>query len=98
MIASAPSTISPKISASRLRSDRIRTGLLLVAEAISDAAHREDVLGLLRVGLELLAEVADVHVDGPRVAVRRVAPHARQEHVAREHAPGARGERVEDLE
>src|SRR3954470_12841743 len=98
MIAIAHSTMRPNMSASRLRSDRIRTRLLLVAEAVADAAHREDVLRLLGVRLELLAQVADVDVDGARVAIGRVAPHAREEHVAREHAPRARGERAQDLE
>src|SRR3954452_22271250 len=99
MIAIAHSTMKPKINASRLRSDRIRTcAILLVAEAVADAAHREDVLGLLGVRLELLAQVADVDVDRAGVAVGRVAPHSRQQHVAREDAPGARRERAEDLE
>src|SRR3954468_19221421 len=98
MIAIADSTMRPKMSASRLRSDRIRTRLLLVAEAVADAADREDVLGLLGVRLELLAQVSDVDVHGARVAVGGVAPHAREQHVAREHAAGARGERAEDLE
>src|SRR5215217_4391504 len=98
MIAIAHSTMRPMISASRLRSDRIRTRLLLVAEAVADAAHCEDVLGLLGVGLELLAQMADVDVDRPWIAVGRVSPHAREQHVAREHAPGGRGERAEDLE
>src|SRR4051795_11427236 len=98
MIPIAHSTIRPNISASRLRSDRIRTRLVLVAEAIADAAHREDVLGLLGVDLELLAQVADVDVDRARVAVGRVPPHAREQHVAREHTARAGGERAEDLE
>ena len=37
-------------------------------------------------------------VDRARVAVRRVAPDPRQQHVAREHAARAAGERREDLE
>src|SRR3954451_1260937 len=98
MIAIAHSTMRPKMRSSRLRSDRIRTRLLLVAEAVADAAHREDVLRLLGVRLELLAQVADVDVDGARVAIGRVAPHAREEHGAREHAARARGERAQDLE
>src|SRR5258708_4361634 len=47
-----------------------------VAEAVADAPYREQVLGLLGVQLDLLAQVADVHVDRARVAVRRVAPDA----------------------
>src|SRR3954451_20418508 len=98
MIAIAHSTISPKISASRFRSERIRTRLLLVAEAIAHAAHREDVVGLLGVRLELLAQMADVDVDGARVAIGRVAPHPGEQHVAGVHPPRARRERAEDLE
>ena len=56
-----------------------------VAEAVADAAHREEVLRLLGVELELLAQVADVDVDRARVAEGGVAPDARQQHLAREH-------------
>ena len=48
----------------------------LVPEAVPHAAHREQVLGAPRVGLELLAQVADMDVDRARVAVGRVAPDA----------------------
>src|SRR3954451_15919114 len=74
------------------------TWSVLVAEAVADAAHREDVFGLLGVGLELLAQVADVDVDRARVAVGRGGPHAREQHVAREDASGALGKGAEDLE
>src|SRR5947208_1402057 len=42
--------------------------------------------------------MADVDVDRPRVAERRVAPDAREEHVAGEDAAGVAGQRLEDLE
>ena len=71
---------------------------VVVAEAIAHATYREQVLGLLRVALDLLAQVADVHVDRARVAVGGVAPDASQQHVAREHSPGAERQRLEDLE
>ena len=71
---------------------------LRVAEAVADAAHGEEVLGVLRVALELLAQVADVHVDRARVAVGAVAPDAREQHVARQHAARAGGQREQDLE
>src|SRR3954454_18979661 len=92
--------ISAKITARRLRRDRSPgTGLpLLVAEAVSDAAYREQVLRLLRIHLDLLAEVADVDVDRARVAVGGIAPDAGQQHVAGEHAARRAGERGEDLE
>src|SRR6476659_3521772 len=47
---------------------------VLVAEAIADAAHREQVLGGARVPLELLPKVANVDVDGARVPVGGVSP------------------------
>src|SRR3954453_2123644 len=71
---------------------------LRVAEAVADSAHGEEVLRLLGVELELLAQVADVDVDRPRVAVCAVAPDAGEEHVARPDAAGVRRERREDLE
>ena len=69
-----------------------------VPEAVAHAAHGEDQLGRLGLGLELLAQVADVHVDRARVAVGGVAPDALEQHRAAEHpARGAR-QRGEDLE
>src|SRR5918994_1679842 len=89
----------PNTTASRLRSDRSGcTGLVLVAEAVADAADREDEVGLLGVALDLLAQVADVDVDRARVAVGGVAPDPREQHVAREDPAGAAGQRVGDLE
>ena len=79
-------------------SDRSWSSALRIAEAVAHAAHGEQVLGVLRVALELLAQVADVHVDRAGVAVGAVAPDAREEHVARPHAPGAGRQGDEDLE
>src|SRR3954453_7337066 len=94
--------MSTMSSVSRPRIERgRRTGSLGgvgVAEAVADAAHGEDVLGRLRVGLELLAQVTDVDVDGTRVAVGGVTPHPAEEHVAGEDAARRAGERPEDLE
>src|SRR6185295_17977284 len=111
MLPIAPATISAKMIVTRLRSDRRgrsaasrdRRGrcaslLVRVTEAVPNAAHGEDVLRLLRVGLELLAQVADVDVYGARISVGRVAPHAREQHVARVDPPGIGRERGEDLE
>ena len=47
--------------------------------------------GSFGVRLDLLPQVADVDVDRARVAVGGVAPHAREQHVAREHAARASG-------
>src|SRR4051812_3773565 len=91
--------ISAKMTASRLRRDRSPgNSTFLVAEAVSDAAHREQVLRLLRIGLDLLPQMADVDVDGARVAVGGVAPDAREQHVAGEHPAGRARQRGEDLE
>src|SRR5205085_12067621 len=69
-----------------------------IPEVIPHATHREEELRLLRVPLELLAQVANVHVDGPRIAVRRVAPQPLEQHRPAVHASGAARERGEDLE
>src|SRR3954449_107715 len=95
----APRMISAKMTASRLRRDRSPgNSAVLVAEAVSDAAHREEVLGLLRIRLDLLPEMPDVHVDRPRIAICGVAPDAGEQHVAGEHAARRARERGEDLE
>src|SRR3954447_21347429 len=70
----------------------------LVAEPAAHAPGPAQGLRVLGVALELLAQVADVDVDRPRIAERRVAPDARQQHVAGEDAAGAGGQRLEDLE
>src|SRR4051794_30858343 len=91
--------IRAKMTASRLRRDRSPgNSAFLVAEAVADAAHREEVLRLLRVRLDLLPQMPDVDVDRAWVAVGGVAPDARQQHVAGEHASGRPGQRREDLE
>src|SRR5437763_11921935 len=68
-----------------------------VTEAVADATHREQVFGVLRVTLHLLAQMSDVHVDRARVTVRGVAPDPRQQHVAREHPAWRPGQCREDL-
>src|SRR5262245_32878662 len=78
--------------------DRRYSIAVCVAEAVADAAHGEQVLRVLRVGLELLAQVPDVDIDGAGVAVCRVAPDVFEQHFPGEHA--ARGARKgrQDLE
>src|SRR5689334_24961513 len=70
----------------------------LLAEAVADAAHSEEELRLLGVALELLAQVADVDVDGARVAVLGVAPDVLEQRLAAEHAARRARQRREDLE
>src|SRR5207247_544467 len=67
-------------------------------EAIADAANRVDVFGLARVAFELLAEVTDVHVDRPRLAVVGAAPEFLQEHLAGEDPTRVRGHGSQELE
>ena len=101
----ATSVIAKKTSASLLRSES-RTVFsehgrhygFGVAEAVADAAHGEQVLGVLGVALDLFAQVADVDIDRARVAVGGVTPDAGQEHVAREYPARGAGQRREDLE
>ena len=54
--------------------------------------------GILRILLELLAQVADVHVDRALVAEGGVAPDPVQQHVARVDAAGMARQHREDLE
>src|SRR5436190_3126789 len=95
----APNVIAANSSASLLlsemRTERLPLG---VAEAIPDASHGEQVLGVLGVALDLLAQVTDVNVDRARVAVGGIAPDPGQQHVPGEHATGRAGEGGEDLE
>src|SRR6186997_2537146 len=70
----------------------------LLPEPVADPAHGEQVLRLLRVLLQLLAQVADVDVDGARVAVVGVAPDVLEQGLAGEDAPRRTRERAEDLE
>src|SRR4051794_7556662 len=98
--ASATAVTAKNSSARRFRMERRgRTpDRLPVPEVVADPAHGEDQLGLLRVLLDLLAQVADVNVDRARIAVGGVAPQALEQHRAAEHAArGARQDR-EDLE
>src|SRR3954447_16502961 len=69
-----------------------------VPEAVADAPHGQDVLRRPRLVLELLAKVADVDVDRPRVAVVGALPERLEQHPAAEHAPWGRREGAEELE
>src|SRR6185503_16089755 len=68
------------------------------AEAVADAAHRADQQRRRRVALELLAQVPDVHVDRPLLAVIGRIPDALEQRAAREHAAGRAHQRAQDLE
>src|SRR3954447_10333232 len=93
----AVSVIAEKMSARRTRMD-CTAALPLVAEPVAHSPHREDELRLLGVALELLAQVPDVHVDGARIAIGRVAPDPGQQLVAAEYPARVPGQRAQDLE
>src|SRR3954468_23349268 len=67
-------------------------------EPVADAEVRVDVPPPRRRLLELLAQLADEHVDRPVAARHRVAPHALVDLLALEHAPLGRGEQLDELE
>ena len=69
-----------------------------VPEPVPNAAHREDVLRVARVPLDLLAQVSNVDVDRSRVAKRGAAPELPEQRLTAVHAAGARRERPEKLE
>src|SRR4051794_34772970 len=86
----------PRIKGSLPPSPSCADSLVLVAEAVPDAAHREEVLGGARVPFELLAQVSDVDVDGAGISIRGVAPHLLEKHLAGLHAAGRAGQRGQD--
>ena len=67
-------------------------------QPVTRAADRDDQARRLRLLLELLAQVAHVHVDRARVAVRAVAPDRAQQLLAAEQAAGLAHQGVEQLE
>src|SRR5918994_93375 len=83
-----------------------RTAILLpidrmgspVPEAIADPAHGQDQLRRLRLGLELLAQMPDMDVDRPRIAVGGVSPDALEQHRTAEYPPWRARKRRQDLE
>src|SRR4051812_43395513 len=90
--ATAPTTPQPTSSAPERIVEGMprsvgRTARKSAAEPVAHAAHGVDVDRLAGVRLELLAQVAHVHVDGARVAVVRRLPHGLEQALAREHPP-----------
>src|SRR5205823_13955043 len=69
-----------------------------VSEAVADAANGDDQPRLVRIALELLAQVPDVHVDRAGLAVGGVAPELLEQHLTAEHAARSLGDRPQDLE
>src|SRR5215210_2922534 len=66
-------------------------------EDIPHAPGGVDKLGVPGVTLDLLSQMADVHVDRALVA-ELVAPHPREQGAPREHPPRVGGERYQELE
>ncbi len=63
--------------------DRHRAGEL-ADELIAEPVDRQDKLGVVRVGLELLAQPGHMHIDGAGRDQRIVAPDVVEQHIARE--------------
>src|SRR4051794_28871970 len=72
--------------------------LLGPGEHVADAAHRLDVARLLRVELELGAQLGDVDVDRAVEGLELFALERVEEVLAREHAAGGAREQAEELE
>src|SRR5471032_2250743 len=73
-------------------------GSSALGKAVARAAHGEDQPGCLGRKLKLLAQMADVNVDRPWIAVGRVAPNRSQELLAIEEASGLGHQAGQQLE
>src|SRR5271154_5156470 len=67
-------------------------------ETITDASHREDQFGIGVVALDMLAQAADVNVDGPRFDERVASPHHVEQLFARIHTHRMLHEKFQQLE
>src|SRR4051794_2514189 len=85
----------------RLGHHRLRQRRDVVArlgrEAIPDAEVRVDVAPPRRRLLELLAQLADEHVDRPVAARHRIAPRTLVDLLAREHPALCSGQQLEEI-
>src|SRR5687768_6587252 len=84
-------TFSRPASAVRPRGSKLdQSGGSILGEGISDAPHRPDVARLRRVRLDLVADVADVHVDRALVLLEGivVVAHELEQLAAGEDAVG----------
>src|SRR5687768_11174423 len=71
----------------------------ILAECIAHAPDRPDVARLGGIRFDLVANVADVHVDRPLVGLQRlVVAHQLEELRSRVHPPGAASEVPEEVE
>src|SRR5580765_907760 len=72
--------------------------LPLSGEFVAEAVDGEDVFRGLRVALDLLTQTRDVHVNGPRQRRLVVAPHVRQQRLARQRRAAMLDEVPQQLE
>src|ERR1700712_4221460 len=86
----ASARLTRKSATSRVLSDRRG----IVGNLVADTPDRHDRAGVP----DLAPELADVHVDRARVARERVAPHALEQLVAREHEPAVVEQLPEEVE
>src|SRR5918995_3101687 len=70
----------------------------LLGELVPDAPDRQHELGLLRVALDLLAQVRDVDVARPHVTLELALPQLLHDLLAAEHLTGPAGEQPQYLE
>ena len=79
--------------------NRRRPDASALGEGVADTPHRQDEGGHRRVVLDLLAQMADVDVDGLLVLVERLVVAQELEQLGtRVDPPGSRREVTEDLE
>src|SRR5690242_19734861 len=57
-----------------------------------------EIYGAARVGLDLLANHTDIHIQRPLIAVERGAPDAREKLLSLDHAPSRLGQQAQDVE
>src|SRR5260370_12654379 len=69
-----------------------------VRESVSDARDREDVVGTRRLRVDVAAEVADVHVDHPRLDGIFVPPDRVQDLLSAEDLARVAGQEREQIE
>src|SRR6266480_1314688 len=81
------------------RASRATYELRLVGdEAVADARDRVDVVRLLGVALDLLAQPVDMRVHGARLDLDLVAPHLAKQLAAADHLSGLRGQQRQEVE
>src|SRR5438874_7584368 len=74
------------------------TTALLRDEAVADTRNRVDVMGLLGVALDLLAQPVDMSVDGAGLDLDLVAPDLAKQLATADHLASLRCEQGEEVE